>query len=101
MPGHLHRIARWLRLGLTSLALALGAVPAHALPTAQAEVTLSVERHDSSEQRTQARPTVHAQPVAARTRQVQARAESEGHVPETHPPGPPRRLFIEYRALLR
>ncbi|WP_224366180.1 hypothetical protein [Hyalangium versicolor] len=100
MSGHLHRIARWLRLGLTSLALALGAVPAHALPAARAEVTLSVERRDSPKQREAAQAAVHVPAAVGSFLQVHARAESPRLAPETRPPGPPRRLFIAHRALL-
>lgn len=100
MSGHVHRVTRWLRLALTSLALALGAVPAHALPAARAEVTLSVERHDASEQRAAPEAPVHSPAVAGRFHPVHARVEAPDRVLETRPPGPPRRLFIAHRALL-
>jgi hypothetical protein len=100
MSGHVHLVTRWLRLGLTSLALAMGAVPAHALPAARAEVTLSVERHDATEQRGAPEAAVHSPPVVGRFLPVHARAEAPDRVPETRPPGPPRRLFIAHRALL-
>jgi hypothetical protein len=103
MSGHLyHRMARWLRLGLASLALALGAVPAHALPAAQPVVTLSVDQRPSAKQ-----GPVHAAPVQARPREGWASpplaswVTPVGSVPETRPPGPPRQLFILHRALLR
>jgi hypothetical protein len=105
MPGHLHhRLTRWLRLGLTSLALALGAVPAYALPAAQPVVTLSIEQRQSAKQ-----GPLHEAPVHARSEAGQASVPlasrvcpvAAGSVPATRPPGPPRRLFITHRALLR
>jgi hypothetical protein len=63
MPGHLHlRMARWLRLGLTSLALVLGAIPAHALPAARTVVTLSVEQRESAQQRPVREASAHSHP---------------------------------------
>jgi hypothetical protein len=103
MPGHLHhRTARWLRLGLTSLALALGAVPAHALPAARAVVTLSVEQRESAKQHPVRDASAHSPRVAGWTSVPFASwASPVGSVPATHPPGPPRPLFIIHRALLR
>ncbi|MBN1208639.1 MAG: hypothetical protein JXB05_27510 [Myxococcaceae bacterium] len=103
MPGplHPHRIARWLRLGLASLALALGAVPAHAQPASPAVATLSVERRESARQLTAADTAVHSRRAVGRaTKRSHARPSSVSNVPEPHPPGPPRRLFILHRALL-
>lgn len=103
MSGHWHRIARWLRLGLTSLALVVGAMPAHALPTARAAVTLSVEQRESTRP-DRARPSspAFAWEEELETAPFPSRAwdAPERDVPETRPPGPPRRLFITYRALL-
>jgi hypothetical protein len=68
MPGHLHlRMARWLRLGLTSLALVLGAIPAHALPAARTVVTLSVEQRESAQQRPVRETSAHSPLVAGWT----------------------------------
>ena len=104
MSGHWHRIARWLRLGLTSLALVVGAMPAHALPAARAAVTFSVEQRESAQPDT--RPQASArlahedgQAAAPRSASVQG-GPQERRVPETRPPGPPRRLFLAHRALL-
>jgi hypothetical protein len=103
MSGHWHRIARWLRLGLTSLALVMGAMPAHALPTARATVTLSVEQGESTRP-DQARPS--SAYLAQEVRRTAAPIASwdwgspESRIPETRSPGPPRRLFITHRALL-
>ncbi len=95
-------MSRWLRLGLTSLAIALGAVPAHALPAVRAEVTLSVEQRATSAKQPRAAPTaVHSQPTAGHPRPVHTRVRAERPAPETRPPGPPQPLFIVHRALLR
>jgi len=103
MSGHLHhRMARWLRLGLTSLALALGAVPAHALPAARAVVTLAVEQRESAKQHPVREASAHSPRVAGWTSDPFASwIPPVGSVPETRPPGPPRQLFIVHRALLR
>jgi hypothetical protein len=103
MSGHWHRIARWLRLGLTSLALVVGAMPAHALPATRAAVTFSVEQRETARPDTRPQASAHlahqdGQAAAPRSAPVQG--PQERRVPETRPPGPPRRLFIAHRALL-
>jgi hypothetical protein len=103
MSGHWHHIARWLRLGLTSLALVVGAMPAHALPAPRAAVTLSVEQRESPRQDTARPSSAHIAREVERDAAPRASrfwGPPERRVPETRPPGPPRRLFIAYRALL-
>jgi hypothetical protein len=101
MSGHWHHIARWLRLGLTSLALVVGAMPAHALPAARAVVTLSVEQRESARQDTAREAPTHVHREEGRdSALLSSWASPEASVPETRPPGPPRRLFIAHRALL-
>jgi hypothetical protein len=85
-----------------SLALALGAVPAHALPAARTVVTLSAEQRESTKQHPVREASAHSPRVAGRASESFAPWISPvGSVPATHPPGPPRRLFIIHRALLR
>jgi len=103
MSGHWHRIARWLRLGLTTLALVVGAMPAHALPAPRAAVTLSVEQRESTRPDAARESSAHV--VRGEGRDSAPRSSRfwgspEGRVPETRPPGPPRRLFIAHHALL-
>jgi hypothetical protein len=103
MSGHWHRIARWLSLGLTSLALVMGAMPARALPAPRAAVTRSVEQREATRQDATGEASAHIARKAGRDGAPHAswlRGAPEGLVPETRPPGPPRRLFIAHRALL-
>src|SRR5688500_2158038 len=100
MSGHWHRIARWLRLGLTSLALVVGAMPAHALPAARAAVTLSVEHRESARPDTRPQASAHEEGQATAPLSSSVQGSPERRVPETRPPGPPRRLFLAHRALL-
>ena len=103
MSGHWHRIARWLRLGLTSLALVVGAMPAHALPAARAAVTFSVEQRESARPDTRPQasaPIAHEEGRDSAPLASSVQCPQERRVPQTRPPGPPRRLFIAHRALL-
>jgi hypothetical protein len=104
MSGHPHPITRWLRLLLACLALAWGGVPAHAQANADVVVAVSVQRRTPEAYR----PVVEAPARAMHLGQMAAvgvpllvRAPLTGLGPETLPPGPPRRLFLAHRALLR
>ncbi|HEY0094482.1 MAG TPA: hypothetical protein VGB96_09170, partial [Archangium sp.] len=90
----------WMRLMLACLALFAGGASARAMPEVAAVVAVSVER------RAPERPlftvsSVRGGQVGAEAARVLARASFTGRVPQVHLPGPPRRLFLAHRALLR
>ncbi len=98
MFGRPHPIARWMRLMLACLALFAGGASARVMPEVAAVVAVSVER------RAPERPLFAV--ASVRGGQVEGtrpfvRASFTGRVPEVHLPGPPRRLFLAHRALLR
>ena len=83
---------------LACLALFAGGTSARAMPEVAAVVAVSVE------QRAPERPLLASRvPVreVAREPRFHTRASFARRVPEVRPPGPPRRLFIAHRALLR
>lgn len=105
MRGRLQRATRWLRLALASLAVATGAVPAHAqvqaAPTADVALVVSPS---AAEQRSvsPASARLSQRAVSAPTRFVPPRVPRVRiGVPE--PPAPARlaKLFLTHRALLR
>jgi hypothetical protein len=101
MSGHPHPIIRWLKLVLACVTLALGSTPAQALPEADTVVSV-LERRAPAGQRAEAVASVRgSERVEAGSERVHVRAPLAGRVPEVRLPGPPRRLFLAHRALLR
>jgi hypothetical protein len=101
MPGHAHPLIRWLKLVLACVALVLGSTPAQALPEADTVVSV-LERRAPAGSRAEALASVRrGEPVEAESAWEHVRAARAGRVPEVRLPGPPRRLFLAHRALLR
>ncbi|XXF79054.1 hypothetical protein P2318_04685 [Myxococcaceae bacterium GXIMD 01537] len=101
MSGPLLRFARWLRLLLACLALAGSGTPAHALPDTRAVVTASLTRRAPDAPREAASFEEVPAPATVRGAWVEARGALANPRPPERAPGPPRRLFIAHRALLR
>jgi hypothetical protein len=100
MLGRSHLIARWVKLLVACLALFAGGTPARAMPEVAAVVAVSVERR-ASERPLSTVASVRGGQVGVARARVPARASFTARVPEVRPPGPPRRLFLAHRALLR
>jgi hypothetical protein len=101
MSGPLHHMARWLRLALACLALVGASASAHTLPTAAAVVSVQVERHVPERPRLVAQAPVHLGHEVPEGARFASRPPSTGGIREARAPGPPRRLFLTHRALLR
>jgi hypothetical protein len=96
-----HTLARWMRLMLACLALFAGGTSARAMvPEVAAVVAVSAQRH-APEHPLSTGVFVRGARGSAEGVRLPARASFTGRVPEVHPPGPPRRLFLVHRALLR
>jgi hypothetical protein len=95
-----HLVLRWLRLAMACLALAVGGTPAQARPGPEAPVAVLVDRSAPAESRPGAERSVHVAPLHIKEGPARAVAPlaSAGRGAE---PGPPRRLFLLHRALLR
>lgn len=100
MSGLPHHMARWLRLALACLALFGASASAHTLPTAAAVVSAQVERHEPERPRLVAQAPVYLGQKTSEGERPASRPPSTGRIREARAPGPPRRLFIEHRALL-
>ncbi|HZI05682.1 MAG TPA: hypothetical protein VEZ71_16755 [Archangium sp.] len=101
MSGPPHHMTRWLRLALACLALLGASASAHALPTAAAVVAVWVERHEPGKPCTEAQAPVHRGKEASEGARLVSPPPSTGGIREVRAPGPPRRLFLTHRALLR
>jgi hypothetical protein len=100
MLGHLHRVARWLRLALACLVLAGSGASAYVPPSAEAPVAVLVERRAPTTQRGTVAAPAHVQADIRGGSGVLERVWLESSLRESHAPSPPRRLFLLHRALL-
>ncbi|WP_309890046.1 hypothetical protein [Archangium sp.] len=100
MSARAHPIARWLRLMLACLALFAGSAPARAMSEVAAVVAVSVEQRAPERPLSTVASVRGAQGEEA-TAPVLVPVSFTVRVPEIHPPGPPRRLFLAHRSLLR
>jgi len=100
MFGRPHPIVRWMKLMLACLALFAGGASARAMPEVAAVVAVSVERR-APERPLLAVAFERGGQVEAEGNRPFVRASFTARVPEVHLPGPPRRLFLAHRALLR
>jgi hypothetical protein len=101
MSAHPHTLIRWLKLVLACVAFALGSTPAQALPEADTVVSV-LERRAPAGSRAEVVASVRdSVRVEAGPVRVHAWTRRAGRAPEVRLPGPPRRLFLAHRALLR
>jgi hypothetical protein len=102
MSGSPHRIDRWLRLALACLALVGGSAAARALPNPDVVVVaVSADRRGPPVERAAVAPFLQRWSAPVASARVQARLSPRGRGHEVRVPGPPRRLFLAHRALLR
>jgi hypothetical protein len=101
MSGPFHHMARWLRLALACLALVGASASAHTLPTTAAVVSVQVERHAPERPRLEAQAPVHLGHEVPEGARFVSRPPVTASIREARAPGPPRRLFLTHRALLR
>jgi hypothetical protein len=100
MLGHLHHVARCLRLALACLVLAGASVSAHALPSAEAAVAVSIDRRVPAAQHRSIEVPARVRAAPPGGFGALERVGLASSAREAHAPSPPRRLFLLHRALL-
>jgi hypothetical protein len=101
MMGPLHRLARLVRLGLACLVLTAAVSPAQAMPVRPLALAMLVARPLPSPQAVEVRAHVQSVQAPAERLQAPVPAEAGARPPGERTAGPPRRLFLLHRALLR
>jgi len=96
----LRHVARFLRLALVCLALVWSSAPAAAAPITDAVTLVAVSREALAEKAGPAAPSKAAGHAPAAAARVPGRERLAARLRAARAPGPPRRLYLEHRALL-
>ena len=104
MTGRFHRVARWLELGLTCVALAVAGAPVSAPASGEAVEAVSAGGRGAPEPRGDAKGArvfarVARSPIGPQAAETRVRLAPRP--PGRRPGGPPLRLYLTHRALLR
>jgi hypothetical protein len=95
----LRRIARFVRLALVCLALVWSSAPAAATPITDVVALVTVSREAAAEYAV-AEPSDRGARAPESAARLSAAEPFTGRITESRAPSPPRRLYLDHRALL-